>query len=126
DIDDGLGVAAVERGTRELLDDRGRDLVVGNFRDVGLQLALVHFFTSVRVVVGHRVVPYLPTQDPAGTAAAVSSWIAAPPVGDASRRRSNSPVRICSCSVRMPCINVSGPGGQPGTYTSTGTIWSTP
>src|ERR671936_898179 len=26
----------------------------------------------------------------------------------------------------MPCMNASGRGGQPGTYTSTGMIWSTP
>ena len=31
-----------------------------------------------------------------------------------------SPFWIWSCRVRMPCISVSGPGGQPGTYTSTG------
>ncbi len=33
---------------------------------------------------------------------------------------------IFSCSLRMPCSNASGRGGQPGTYTSTGMIWSTP
>src|SRR5919106_2207608 len=26
----------------------------------------------------------------------------------------------------MPCSSASGRGGHPGTYTSTGTIWSTP
>jgi hypothetical protein len=30
------------------------------------------------------------------------------------RRFINSPVRICSCNVRMACIKVSGLGGQPG------------
>ena len=37
-----------------------------------------------------------------------------------SRRRVISPARISSCSVRIACIRVSGPGGQPGAYTSTG------
>src|SRR4029450_12935757 len=37
-----------------------------------------------------------------------------------------SPFRIFSCSRRMPSISISGRGGQPGTYMSTGTIWSTP
>src|ERR671926_1447554 len=31
-----------------------------------------------------------------------------------------------SCSITMPWMNASGLGGQPGTYTSTGMIWSTP
>ena len=31
-----------------------------------------------------------------------------------------------SCSITMPWMNASGRGGQPGTYTSTGMIWSTP
>ena len=35
-------------------------------------------------------------------------------------------VRTCSCSFRIPNISISGLGGQPGTYTSTGTIVSTP
>src|SRR5205807_7982853 len=43
-----------------------------------------------------------------------------------SRRRVISPLRIIWCRVRMECIRVSGPGGQPGLYTSTGTTWSTP
>ena len=30
------------------------------------------------------------------------------------------------CSSTMPWMNASGRGGQPGTYTSTGMIWSTP
>ena len=34
--------------------------------------------------------------------------------------------RICSCSFKMPSISISGRGGHPGTYISTGTIWSTP
>ena len=33
---------------------------------------------------------------------------------------------IFSCSFKSPSIRASGRGGQPGTYTSTGTIWSTP
>ena len=37
-----------------------------------------------------------------------------------------SVVRTFSCSFRMPCISISGFGGHPGTYTSTGTIVSTP
>src|SRR4029079_9929834 len=31
-----------------------------------------------------------------------------------------------SCNKTMPWMNASGRGGQPGTYTSTGMIWSTP
>src|SRR6185436_9078319 len=31
-----------------------------------------------------------------------------------------------SCNMTMPWMNASGRGGQPGTYTSTGMIWSTP
>ena len=37
-----------------------------------------------------------------------------------------SPFMIFSCSLRMPWISISGRGGQPGTYMSTGTSWSTP
>src|SRR3989304_6997614 len=37
-----------------------------------------------------------------------------------------SPDMILFCSVRIPWISDCGPGGEPGTYTSTGTIWSTP
>src|SRR5438128_563445 len=33
---------------------------------------------------------------------------------------------IFSWSLMMPCSRASGRGGHPGTYTSTGTIWSTP
>ena len=40
--------------------------------------------------------------------------------------RTYSPVLIPSWRVRMPCMSDCGPGGQPGTYTSTGTTWSTP
>ena len=29
-------------------------------------------------------------------------------------------------SINIPCINDCGPGGHPGTYMSTGTMWSTP
>ena len=48
-------------------------------------------------------------------------------VGDLGRRHLNgSVVRTFSCSLRMPCISISGLGGHPGTYTSTGTIVSTP
>ena len=47
-----------------------------------------------------------------------------------SRRRSAALGRpfapIFSCSFMMPWISASGRGGQPGTYTSTGTISSTP
>src|SRR6185436_10735885 len=32
----------------------------------------------------------------------------------------------CSCNLSKPYISESGVGGQPGTYTSTGTIRSTP
>jgi len=118
-LHDGLGVAAVEARAGNLSTIRGRDLVVGisatNSGDAGLQLALVHFFTSVRVVIA--TVACLTGQDPAGTAAAVSSWMAAPPVGDGfasagATRRSNLLVQG-----EDACINVSGPGGQPGTYT---------
>ena len=35
-------------------------------------------------------------------------------------------VRIFPCRVRIPYISISGRGGHPGTYTSTGTIVSTP
>ena len=34
--------------------------------------------------------------------------------------------RIFACSLRMPSSSISGRGGQPGTYMSTGTTWSTP
>ena len=41
-----------------------------------------------------------------------------------------APVRwnsaTCACSLRRPYIKESGVGGQPGTYTSTGTTRSTP
>src|SRR6266545_4679867 len=37
-----------------------------------------------------------------------------------------SPFRIFSCSRMMPSMSISGRGGQPGTYMSTGTILSTP
>ncbi|MDQ1398440.1 MAG: NADH-quinone oxidoreductase subunit, partial [Acidimicrobiaceae bacterium] len=37
-----------------------------------------------------------------------------------------SPRRTFSCRVTMAWMSVSGPGGHPGAYTSTGTIWSTP
>src|SRR5579864_4411014 len=30
--------------------------------------------------------------------------------------------RICSCSFKIPSISISGRGGHPGTYMSTGTI----
>jgi hypothetical protein len=53
------------------------------------------------------------------------TWISAPPPV-APRRRVSSPLAITWCRVRMACWSVSGPGGQPGAYTSTGTIWSTP
>src|SRR5262249_23981865 len=33
---------------------------------------------------------------------------------------------IFSWSFKSPSMRASGRGGQPGTYTSTGTIWSTP
>ena len=33
---------------------------------------------------------------------------------------------ILLCSSMMPCSSASGRGGHPGTYTSIGTIWSTP
>src|SRR6266542_3834398 len=55
----------------------------------------------------------------------------APPRGspDPSARISferDSPLRILACSLMIPSISISGRGGQPGTYMSTGTIWSTP
>ena len=37
-----------------------------------------------------------------------------------------SPFMIFSWSLMIPSISISGRGGQPGTYMSTGTIWSTP
>jgi len=47
--------------------------------------------------------------------------------GDLLRAHRKVPcVRTFSCSFRMPNISISGFGGQPGTYTSTGTIVSTP
>ena len=33
---------------------------------------------------------------------------------------------IWSCSLRIASISISGRGGQPGRYMSTGTMWSTP
>ena len=41
---------------------------------------------------------------------AASRWVGVP----SCRRFIISPVRICSCSVKIACINVSGLGGQPG------------
>src|SRR5690606_23889606 len=55
-----------------------------------------------------------------------STYTPAPAPPFSERRASSSPVSILWCSVRIACISVSGPGGQPGAYTSTGTIWSTP
>ena len=47
----------------------------------------------------------------------------------AARRSSSLPMPsfwMRSCSMTMPWRSASGRGGQPGTYTSTGMIWSTP
>ena len=33
---------------------------------------------------------------------------------------------ILACSLRIASISISGRGGQPGRYMSTGTMWSTP
>ena len=41
------------------------------------------------------------------------SWMPAPPL-DSVRRRVSSPFWMLSCNVRMACMRVSGPGGQPG------------
>ena len=46
-------------------------------------------------------------------------------LASAARSLNFSP-RTLACSVRMPWISASGRGGQPATYTSTGTISSTP
>jgi predicted Rossmann fold flavoprotein len=62
-----------------------------------------------------------------GSAAAGISvtWTSAPaPVS--RRRRVISPVSISPCKVSIAWMSVSGVGGQPGAYTSTGTTWSTP
>jgi hypothetical protein len=53
------------------------------------------------------------------------NWIAAPPPVS-TRRRRISPLWIFSWMVLMAWMSVSGPGGHPGAYASTGTIWSTP
>ena len=41
-------------------------------------------------------------------------------------RSAMSSLWMRSWSSTMPSSSASGRGGQPGTYTSTGTIWSTP
>src|ERR687884_2323364 len=57
--------------------------------------------------------------DSEATSRRSGSGRATPPSPDCS-------AAIFSCSRRMPCSSASGRGGQPGTYTSTGMIWSTP
>ena len=44
----------------------------------------------------------------------------------ARQRSAGSSFWMRSCSITMPWMKASGRGGQPGTYTSTGMIWSTP
>ena len=46
--------------------------------------------------------------------------------GSPFQRSAGSSSRICSCSRTIASSRASGRGGQPGTYTSTGMIWSTP
>ena len=41
-------------------------------------------------------------------------------------RSAGSSFMMRCCNMTMPWMNASGRGGQPGTYTSTGMIWSTP
>src|SRR6056297_617264 len=48
------------------------------------------------------------------------------PAPESLRRFMISFVSIRPCRVSMAWISVSGVGGQPGAYTSTGTTWSTP
>jgi hypothetical protein len=50
------------------------------------------------------------------------------PIGGAlpSKRPSGSSRSIFFCSLRIASMTASGRGGQPGTYTSTGMIESTP
>ena len=111
DVDDGLPVRVVEDRVGKAREDRGRNLVVGDGRRLGLGL-LVILFTKFGVV-GHVVL------GGRGQTATEPSrwaiWIPAPPVADSARRRKISPCWIWSCRVRMPCMRVSGPGGQPGT-----------
>src|SRR3954462_13522339 len=52
--------------------------------------------------------------------------VAATAVPFASRGRPMVLPEILSCNRMIPSINASGRGGQPGTYTSTGTTRSTP
>ena len=47
-------------------------------------------------------------------------------IGLYAQSLSFSPLFTFSCRVTMPWINASGRGGQPATYTSTGTTSSTP
>src|SRR5580700_7171049 len=78
---------------------------------------------SARGALAHRGVA---TRTASGTVGTQPPVACSPAGTELPGRRVISPVRIFSCSVRMACSNVSGDGGQPGAYTSTGTIWSTP
>ena len=48
------------------------------------------------------------------------------PTSSSTSLERGSPFMIFSWSLMIPSISISGRGGQPGTYMSTGTIWSTP
>ena len=56
----------------------------------------------------------VPLRPADGTPSRWSISIAAPPAPEAARRLKISPFWIWSWRVRMPCMSVSGPGGQPG------------
>ena len=48
------------------------------------------------------------------------------PAASPRQRSAGSSFWMRCCNSTMPWMNASGRGGQPGTYTSTGMIWSTP
>src|SRR5262249_22990831 len=76
---------------------------------------------------GSHPAPPLPVVPGAGTSGAVSAGTSARArAGRAPPSSTTFSAAILSCRRRMPCSSASGRGGQPGTYTSTGMIWSTP
>src|SRR5699024_200423 len=71
-------------------------------------------------LVAHRMRPFISLVGSAFRPASSSSVIWA---------RRLAPSLVCwtwSCSFRIASISISGLGGQPGRYMSTGTTWSTP
>src|SRR5690349_21424169 len=71
-------------------------------------------------LVGHRSRPFISEVGSARRAAVSSS---------ATSSRRLAPSLVCwtwSCSLRIASMSISGRGGQPGRYMSTGATWSTP